>query len=193
MTADGGRSFGDLYIEVMGIAAQHIAAVTPDQRGNDTPCGEWDVRDVTNHLIYENLWAAELFAGKTIEEVGDTFEGDLTGDNPSAEFAKSVETTTAIISAPGAMDADCHISGGVVPGSEYASQLFMDLFIHGWDIATGAGQDQTLDPDLVALCMPVAEKVRASIGDSDAFGDDVRGDSNTSPQTQLLAILGRQG
>lgn len=115
----------------MGIAAQHIAAVTPDQWGNDTPCGKWGVRDVTNHLIYENLWVAELFAGKSIEEVGDRLEGDLTGDDPSAEFAKSVEAATAVISAPGAMGADCRISGGVVPGSEYAIQLFMDLFIHG--------------------------------------------------------------
>ena len=193
VTTDGDRSFGDLYIEVMGIAAQHIAAVTPDQWSNDTPCGEWNVRDVTNHLIYENLWAAELFTGKTIDEVGDRLEGDLTGNDPSVQFAKSVEAATAVVGAPGAMDAPCHISGGDVPGSEYASQLFMDLFIHGWDIATGAGQDQTLDAELVALCMPVAEKVRASIGDSDAFGDDVRGDTSDNPQTQLLAILGRQG
>lgn len=193
MTTDGDRSFGDLYIEVMGIAARHIASVTPDQWGNDTPCGEWDVRDVTNHLIYENLWAAALFAGKTIEEVGDRLEGDLTGDDPSVEFAKSVEAATAIVSAPGAMVANCHISGGDVPGSEYACQLFMDLFIHGWDIATGAGQDQTLDPGLIALCMPVAERVRASIVDSDAFGNDIRGDTSDNPQTQLLAILGRQG
>jgi uncharacterized protein (TIGR03086 family) len=115
--------------------------------------------------------------------VGDRLEGDLTGDDPSGEFAKSVEAATAIVSAPGAMDAPCHISSGDVPSSEYASQWFMDQFIHVWDIATGAGQDQTLDPDLVALCMPVAEKVRASIRDSDAFGNDILGDATDSPQT----------
>ncbi len=71
MTSRSDRSFGELYIETMGIAAERIAAVRPDQWNNDTPCGEWDVRDVTNHLIYENLWAVELFAGKTIDEVGD--------------------------------------------------------------------------------------------------------------------------
>jgi len=52
---------------------------------------------------------------------------------------------------------------------------------------------KTLDPDLVALCKPVADKDRVSIGDSDAFGDDVRGDTADNPQTRLLAILGRQG
>ncbi|MBT3943564.1 MAG: TIGR03086 family protein [Chloroflexi bacterium] len=192
MTSRSDRSFGELYIETMGIAAERIAAVRPDQWNNDTPCGEWDVRDVTNHLIYENLWAVELFAGKTIDEVGDRLEGDLTGDDPSAEFAKSFAAAQAAASAPGAMDATCHLSFGDFPGSEYAKQLFMDMFIHSWDIATGAEQDQTLDPELVTLCMPVAEEARERFGGSGAFGNDIRGESDNA-QTQLLAILGREG
>ena len=193
MPDDGDRSFGDLYIEAMGIAAKRIAAVRPDQWGNETPCGEWDVRDVTNHLINENLWAVELFAGNTMEQVGDALDGDLTGDDPSAEYAKSFEAAREVVSTPGAMEATCHLSFGDVPGAEYAKQLFQDMLIHSWDIATGAGQDQTLDPELVALCIPIAEETRASFGDSGAFGDDIRGGTSDNPQTQLLAILGREG
>lgn len=192
MTSRADRTFGELYIEAMGIAASRIAAVRPDQWHNDTPCGEWDVRDVTNHLIYENLWAVELFAGKTMADVGDRLEGDLTGDDPSAAYARSYEAAKVAASAPGAMEATCHLSFGDFSGSEYAKQLFMDMFIHSWDIATGAGQDQSLDPELVTLCMPVAEETRERFGGSGAFGDDIRG-AGGNAQTQLLAILGREG
>jgi uncharacterized protein (TIGR03083 family) len=56
--------------------------VQDDQWGLPTPCAEWDVRAFVNHLAYEDKWTVPLMAGKTIEEVGDQFEGDLLGGDP---------------------------------------------------------------------------------------------------------------
>ncbi len=43
---------------------------------NTTPCAQWDVRDLLNHMTSEHLWAPRLLAGETVEEVGDTYNGD---------------------------------------------------------------------------------------------------------------------
>ena len=46
-------------------------------------CDDWDLRQLVNHVISGNLWAAELAAGGTIAEVGDRLDGDVPGPLPS--------------------------------------------------------------------------------------------------------------
>ena len=58
-----------------------LHAVKDDQWGLPTPCQDWNVRTLVNHIVSENLWTAPLFSGQTIAEVGDRFEGDLLGED----------------------------------------------------------------------------------------------------------------
>jgi uncharacterized protein (TIGR03086 family) len=181
----------DLYIAAMDATQRYVAGVPSDKWTNPTPCDEWDVRDVVSHVVSGNLWLGELFNGKTIEEVGDVFEGDVLGDDPVGAYKRSVEIAKAAVSAPGAMDATTHLSFGDVPGSEYASQMFLDLLIHGWDIAAGSGQDRTLNADLVRACYPVAEKMTSVARETGAYGDDLGVTDESDLQTKLLGLLGR--
>ncbi|MFC7484541.1 maleylpyruvate isomerase N-terminal domain-containing protein [Luedemannella flava] len=61
-----------------------VGQVPADRWGDPTPCTDWTVRELVNHLVYEQLWTPPMFAGATIAEVGDRFEGDLLGDDPAA-------------------------------------------------------------------------------------------------------------
>ena len=149
-------------------------------------------RQVANHIIGENLWAAELFQGKTVGEVGTALDGDLTGDDPAAAYRRSVEVARKALEAPGAMEATCHLSFGDYSGADYASQLFMDTLIHGWDIAKGTGQDVRLDAELVARCMPIAEEFTRKFRAAGVFGDDLPVAEGADQQTKLLALVGRR-
>src|ERR1700719_3371325 len=100
---------GELYVRAMAATQRIIDGVPADRWHASTPCSEWDARQVANHIIGENLWAAELFQGKTIEEVGTRLDGDLTGDNPAAAYRRSVEVARQAFEAPGAMEATCHL------------------------------------------------------------------------------------
>ena len=42
------------------------------------------MRTLVNHVAVEDLWAAELFAGRTVAEVGDRLDGDQLGAVPLA-------------------------------------------------------------------------------------------------------------
>lgn len=185
------QSPADLYIGAMDATQRYVAGVPDDKWSSPTPCDEWDVRDVVSHLVSGNLWLGELFKGKTIEEVGDVFEGDVLGDDPVGAYKRSVEVAKAAVSAPRAMDVTTHLSFGDVPGSEYASQMFLDLLIHGWDIAAGSGQDRTLDAELAKACYPVAEKMTAAARDTGVYGDDLGVTDESDLQVRLLGLLGR--
>ena len=61
-----------------------VHQVNDDQWGDATPCTDWDVRALVNHLVYEARWAPPLLEGQSLEQVGSKFDGDLLGDNPPA-------------------------------------------------------------------------------------------------------------
>jgi uncharacterized protein (TIGR03086 family) len=183
---------GELYVRAMRSTQRFVAGVRPDQWHNATPCTEWDMSVLTNHVVSENLWAAELFPGKTIAEVGSRLDGNLLGDDPRAAYDRSVALAVPAVEAPGRMEATVDLSFGPTPGAEYARQLFLDLLIHGWDIAKGSGQDATLEPDLVAACLPIAEYLTGMVGDGGVYGSKIQVAPDADPQTRLLAILGRR-
>ena len=183
---------GHLYVGAMASTGRYVAGVPAERWGTPTPCTEWSVRDVVNHLVGENRWAAELFRGKTIAEVGSRLDGDLVGDDPLGAYAASVAAAMAAVGAPSAMVATCHLSYGDETGAEYARQLFMDTLIHGWDIARATDQDTRLDPDLVAACLPIAERLTARWRSFGIFGEAVEVASDADAQTRLLALVGRR-
>ncbi len=183
---------GELYVRAMESTRVFVDGVKTDEWHRPTPCSEWDVKQVANHIIGENLWAAELFQGKTIAEVGSRLDGDLAGDDPARAYAVSVEASTPVVSATDAMETTCHLSFGDYPGSDYAAQLFMDLLVHGWDIARATGQDSRLDPDLVRACLPVAEQLTTQFRSAGVFGENLLVSADADPQTKLLALVGRR-
>lgn len=195
MTTDSraaGGSPDQLYIRAMEATQRVVHGVTDDQWHSPTPCSEWTVRDIVNHLVSENLWSVELFAGKRIEDVGDRFDGDLVAGDPKDAYARSVAAATSTVGSPGAMEAICHLSAGDEPGAEYACQLFMDTLIHGWDVAKATGQDSRLSADLVAACLPIAERLEHEWRGTSWFADPLPVAAHADPQIRLLALAGRR-
>lgn len=183
---------GELYVHAMAWTSAIIEAVRADQWRAPTPCTEWNVKHVANHLISENLWAGELFQGKTIAEVGTALDGDLAGDDPPAAYRASVGIATEAVTKPSAMETVCHLSFGDYSGSDYAAQLLLDTLIHGWDVAKGAGQDTRLDPRLVEACLPIADEVANQFLAAGAYGDNLPVSPDADAQTMLLARVGRK-
>jgi uncharacterized protein (TIGR03086 family) len=179
--------------EALTATRKIVAGIGADQWNAPTPCAEWDVRGLVNHLVAGNWWAFELASGATIDEVGTRLDGDVLGDDPLDGYDRSAEAAAAAFEAPGALDAPCAVSYGPVPGALYAGHRFIDVLIHGWDLAVATKQDSTLDPSLVEACWeevePQAELLRAS----GVFGNGVAVPDGADPQTRLLGALGRTG
>ena len=188
----GTPTMGEWYVRAMESAARFVSGVRPGQWHDPTPCSEWDVRALLNHMTQENAWAAELFPGKTMAEVGDRLDGDVLDGDPIGAFNRSVEAATAAVSVPGAMKAVCHLWFGDIPGSEYAKQLFGGMLIHGWDMAKASRQDAALDAALVELGLPIAEETMALAEGSGVFAPQVPVPDHAPPQTRMLAFMGRR-
>ena len=60
----------DLHRRSVEYFVDLVAAVDEGRWDGPTPCGDWDVRGLVNHVVYEDLWTVPLMEGATIEEVG---------------------------------------------------------------------------------------------------------------------------
>lgn len=168
-----------------------VHAVEDEQWSAPTPCDEWDVRTLVNHVLSEALWTPPLMAGQTIDEVGDRFEGDLLGDDPKAAWDEAAEDAIEAVQREGAMDQSVHLSFGDAPGRDYALQLFADYLIHGWDLARGIGTDERLDPELVDACAKWFSSMENDYRNAGAVGSRPTVEEGADPQTSLLAMFGR--
>ena len=182
----------EVHAQALDATHRLVAGIGDQQWGEVSVCEDWTVRELVNHIVTGNYWAEELASGKTIEEVGDRLDGDVLGDDPVSVYDDSATRAAAAFRAPGAMDAPCAVSYGPVPGSVYCGHRFIDVLVHGWDVAKSTGQDTTLPPDLVDACWAVVEPQLEMLVGSGAFGTTVEVPDDADAETKLLAVLGRQ-
>lgn len=181
----------DLHRRAVDGFGIHMHAVSDDQWNLPTPCPDWDVRTLCNHLVNESLWTPPMMAGQTIEEVGDRFDGDVLGDDPKRAWDESARDAVDAVQEAGAMERTVHLSFGDVPGRDYALQLFADYLIHSWDLARAIGGDDKLDPELVDECAKWFESMEDAYRSGGAIGERPDISDGADPQRRLLAMFGR--
>jgi len=168
-----------------------VSQIRDDQWEAGTPDTEWNVRDLVNHVLAENLWAPPLLAGSTIAEVGDRFDGDVLGAEPMAAWTAASAAAVEAVEDDGAMDRIVHLSFGDFPGSEYTLQLFADHLIHAWDLARAIGADERLDPGLVVSCASWFDAVEDAYRGAGAIAARPPVPASADDQAVLLARFGR--
>lgn len=182
-----------LHAEGAALFEGHVRAVGDDQWSNPTPCTEWSVRDLVNHLVYEHRWVPPILAGKTVAEVGDAFDGDLLGDDPVGAWEDALAEARRSIEEPGALERTAHLSFGDVPVYVYLMQLFTDLVVHSWDLARGIGADDSLPEHLVTASYEDAKPYEDLIRASGLFAEKVEPGEGAGLQAEYLGFWGRKG
>ncbi|HWH35159.1 MAG TPA: TIGR03086 family metal-binding protein [Acidimicrobiales bacterium] len=181
----------DLHARAVAAFGDRLKAVGGDQWHLLTPCADWDVHGLVNHVLNENRWTPPLLAGMTMQEVGDRFDGDLLGEDPMANWKDAAREAVGAVTEE-ALSRTVHVSFGDISGEEYVSQLTTDHVIHTWDLARGIKTEERLAPDLIDFALeylgPRAEDWRAA----GAFGSKVEVDAGADRQTALLAMTGRR-
>jgi uncharacterized protein (TIGR03086 family) len=171
---------------------RRVDAVRDDQWSASTPCDEWNVRALVNHIVYEDRWAPHLVRGETIADVGTRYDGDQLGDDPPRAWADASAGALAAFRAPGTLDRTVHLSYGDESCDVYLGQLTADHLVHSWDLARGIGADDTLDPELVQWAWETMKPQEQMLRATGLFGEPVDVPDGSDLQTKLLALVGRR-
>lgn len=168
-----------------------------DRWGDPTPCSEWDVRQLVNHLVGECRWIPPLLEEQTIADVGSALDGDLLGDDAVEAWRRASVAAVAAANGPGAMGATAHLSYGDRSAEHYVSQVATDLVIHAWDLARAVGADERIAPELVEAASAMLSAAPEEMDMARRYGlfaapvavpDGDTGDA----QARMLAATGRR-
>jgi uncharacterized protein (TIGR03086 family) len=181
----------DLYARSVERFLAAVDRVPADRWAAPTPCPDWDVRSLVNHVVGEERWMVPLLEGQTIADVGDALDGDLLGDAPHEAAAVAGTSSVAAMSAPGATERTVHLSFGDFSGADYGWQVLADHVVHTWDLAAATGSDRALPADLVEAVAGWWTGWQDGYRGAGAVGPAVELEGDVSPQDRLLASFGR--
>jgi uncharacterized protein (TIGR03086 family) len=180
----------------MSNAAEAMAAIvrtiSADQLSAPTPCAEYDVRALVNHLLF---WGPSLEAAGRKEVVPPPAptesEVDLLGDDWAAKLTAQLDRTAATWSAPAAWEGTTRFVGPESPARAIGGMVVIEMSVHAWDLASATGQALVLDDDLLAY---LHEEVTASaeLGRQyGVYGPEVAVPASGSTLDRILGLTGR--
>lgn len=160
-----------------------IAGLRADQLDAPTPCAEFTVRGVLEHMITGATAFAAAYRGEA------PADPDLA--DPIAGAQAALGDLAASITAPGALDRTIHAPFGDVDGESFARFVVLDGLVHGWDLATAT--DQEFDPpdELVAAVTAFARQALDPLRDGETFKGAVEPAADARPMERLAAYTGR--
>lgn len=161
-----------------------VAGITTDQLDNPTPCAEFTVRGVLEHMIGGATAFAAAYRGE------EPAEPDLR--EPLESFGPVLGDLVAAIRAPGALDRTVQAPFGEVPGDTFARFVVLDGLVHGWDLATATGQAYEPPEELVAAATAFARQAIDPLRDGQTFADAVEPAVGASPIEGLANYTGRR-
>ena len=179
--------------EALDLFTERVHAIRPDQWDDPTPCAEWTVRDLVNHLAVEQMWVPPLVReGASMADQGDALEGDLLGDDPVATWDAAAAAAQDAFREPGALDRMVGLSYGESPATHYCAQMTADAAVHAWDLSRAIGADERIPKPLVDFSVREVAPYAADLEESGLFAAPVDPPPGADAQVRLLALLGRE-
>jgi uncharacterized protein (TIGR03086 family) len=170
---------------------RRLGLVGPGDWARPTPCSEWDVRALVNHVVGANRRYTMLLHDEPLEGVEATRSVDHLGDDPRARFEETADEVVACFREPGVLGHVVHHRTGDKTGRDLLAMKVLDVAVHAWDLARAVGADETLDDEVVALASAEGLPLVLGAGTAAFAGPDGDLPMGASPQDRLLHQLGR--
>lgn len=190
----------DRYVLTSAEFEERLRRVRAGQWALPTPCSEWNVRDLVNHMARGNLNYVRLIGGATSAEFLGLRDADALGADPVAAYVRSVRECAAAFAVPGAMRRTVDYPLGRVTGRQALAVRITDSTIHTWDLARAIGAEDTLDAGLVGWIDDHLDEIYAGLAETPVSLDSTHrffaapeGEpgSGASQQDRLLHRMGR--
>jgi uncharacterized protein (TIGR03086 family) len=169
--------------------ARLVALVPITALEDRTPCAEWSLRQLLNHVVTGTQWFATVVLA---QPAPDRVQDQILSD-PSGAFARRADEFWAAMSAPGALVGRYMHPTGEVSGERYTLMRINEYLCHGWDVAMTIGATPSFDDDLARQCLAlVASQMEGRTREAGkGFGLALDPGPSPSDYERLIAFVGR--
>jgi uncharacterized protein (TIGR03086 family) len=193
----GGRTMTiqELFITSNQALQKVIAQITDDQWELAMPPGSSSkptkLGEAVCYHTYDDAWVPDVLAGKTKDEVGDVYEQLLTTGDIQKNYSEYNERAIAAVRDFDDLERTVHLSYGEFPARDYLQHIISFRAFRSYDIAKLIGADTTMAPDFVQALLDEFSPVIEGYRQMGVFPPAVSVADDASPQTKLLAMVGR--
>jgi hypothetical protein len=172
-----------------------IDQLKPDQLDVPAPAN-WSsspnptLRSVLAAHTKDEAWVPDVLAGKTMEEVGDTWKGDLGGADPIAAYDHYNDLATVAVSAPLKDGQIAHLSYGDFPVTTYFEHTSYFRGFQAPMIAKLVGIEFAMSDDLIDMLWSSVEPQIEQLRAIHVFGPPIEVPDGANREALLLGMTG---
>lgn len=168
----------------LDVLEQVLSGLGPDDAVRQTPCREFDVAALTDHLMN----SITVIGGIAGAQLPDRDVGAPIVDQVSAAARPALAAWRAR-----GLDGTVTAGPGEMPALQIAGILPLEFLVHAWDYATAVGRRLDAPDDLAEYVLgltraAVSPAARAAVG----FDDPVEVPADAGPLAQLIGFTGRR-
>jgi len=198
MSLDDGTPSSDellrLHAAAQSLVGEALRGLGPADLSRATPCSEWDLRALLEHMYGQNLglMAAAGGDGADLEQ----WRPRALGLDPSAAIANSAGSLVVALAEgglSGTMWMPEILPTAPLPARTAVLAHLLDSVVHGWDVAMALGKPFDAEPGVLAVAAAVADRVPSGDGrlrSGAAFGPPGQAPGG-GQLADMLALLGR--
>jgi uncharacterized protein (TIGR03086 family) len=177
--------------DAAGATALVVDNVTPAEFAGPTPCDEWDVQALLNHVI---LWSSHSLERRAHGEsvAPELMERDFAA---APDFARAyraqLDRALAAWADPAVWDRELDVMGAKTPAADVGALIIAEMVLHGWDLAAATGQDYAVSDRAAEVALGAVQANAELYRQYKGFADPVPTAAAAPILDRVLALSGR--
>lgn len=178
------------------LAASAVAAVGPDRWSAPTPCADYDLRTLVDHLAWAAVLSRNAATRTPLEHdwsvpAPPPFLAGLPPEQWAAALAPELRAAADAWAAPGAWDGETVMGTSPMPAAVVGPMMLAEFAVHGWDVARAAGAAYEVPDDLGRLVLTAVEGMAQMGRDGGWYGPEVPVPAGAPAFDRALGLAGR--
>jgi uncharacterized protein (TIGR03086 family) len=169
-----------------------LRQVGDDQWGLPTPCSEWSVRDVANHVLGANYYFVALMQGASKDDALEMLSQDFLRPDPVSAFEVQRPKVRETFHAPGALERIGHHVVADMTGAQLLRGAVSETAMHTWDIIRATSIEPSLDPGLAEVALGIFQQLAPVLEAHGFTAPSIDIGADAPVQLRMAALVGRK-
>jgi uncharacterized protein (TIGR03086 family) len=184
-----GQSLSDL-VQSLELAYSFVRQIPDDAWRRPTPCDEWDLRGLVNHMVGSAHMVSYGLTGRAIDA---SFYGNHLGPDAIASYRDAIDELVGLYRAdPAILGRSIAMPWASISGADLALMFAADHLVHAWDTARSLGQPTDFDHGLVRRIRAFGDEYAERHRTPGMFDAAVVAPAGATPADALAAFVGRK-
>jgi uncharacterized protein (TIGR03086 family) len=178
------------------LAAGAVAAVVPDRLADPTPCRDYDLRTLVEHLAWAALLSQRAATRTRLERdwsvpAPPPFLDRVPAERWGEVIGRELEAAADAWGDPAAWEGET-VMGTTPMGAEVVGPMMLAEFVlHGWDVARATGAAYDVPPAVGELTLTAVEGMAPMGRDGGWYGPEVAVPADAPAFDRVLGLAGR--